>query len=357
MDPTPADSTPRWQHPLIAIGVTLFVVVTVVAAISFGTSSNGASDDASADAAPPPSSPSDPVDPTPLPVVPLEPPVAPAPVLRIEAERPSRTLLIDAVNAYLAAWRADDAIQLAELTWSKCTAPGTGIATELDGRLGEERAGASAARTIVVSATLGATDVVDDAGAAVDRLVFRLEDDRWRSGLCPDVENDLGSIVRLPADLTRVAGLSFEDESMTAEVLQRRDLAYAVFDGATLRQANFYDADIEGASFVGADLVDAWAPDVDSGTQGAVFDDADLTRAVFFDANLTGSSFAGADARSADFTGAVLDDVDFRGANLDGAFIDRIAASAVTDWTGAVCPDGETARETTGCLENLNPYG
>ncbi len=347
---------PRWQHPLIAIGVTLFVVVTVVAAISFGTSSP----DSGASSAGPSEDPSpsiEPADPTPLPLVPLEPPVAPAPVSRIEAERPPRSILIEAVDSYLGAWRTDDPTRLAELTWSNCGASGEDIAAELAGRLGENSTSATAARTIVVTSTLGAADLVDADGGVLDRLVFRLEDERWRSGLCPDAGDDLGSIIRLPADLTVVAGLSFEGESMTAEVLQRRDLAYAVFDGATLRQANFYDADIEGASFVGADLVDAWAPDVDSGARGAVFDDADLTRAVFFDANLTGSSFAGADARNVDFTGAVLDEVDFRGANLDGAFIDRIAAAAVTDWTGAVCPDGETAQEATGCLENLNPYG
>ena len=348
---------PRWQHPLIAIGVTLFVVVTVVAAISFGTSSRGPAEGASAGPSPDPSPSTAPADPTPLPQVPLEPPVAPAPVLRIEAERPPRSILVEAVDAFLGAWRADDPTRLAGLTWSNCRASGRDIAAELDARLGGQRSSVAAGRIIVVTATLGAVDLVDSDGGALDRLVFRLEDELWRSGVCPDVDDDLGSIIRLPADLTGVAGLSFEGESMAAEVLQRRDLAYAVFDGAMLRQANLYDADIEGASFVGADLAEVWAPDVDSGVQGAVFDDADLTRAVFLDANLTGSSFAGADARSVDFSGAVLDDVDFRGANLDGAFIDRIAAAAVTDWTGAICPDGETALETIGCLENLNPYG
>jgi hypothetical protein len=356
VEPTRA-APPRWQHPAIAVGVTLFVVVTVVAAILFGTSSTsglaaptpqpdgGAAPPASAD------------DPSPLPPLQVEPPVGPAPVLRVELDRPSRAVFVDAVESYLRAWRTGDAGRLVELTWSNCEDSGDDLATELDLRFGSARGETALDRAIVVTPNLGVVELNDGSGESIGRLLFAMETDQWRSGLCSGDSDDLGKIIDLPEDVTDVAGLRFEDESMEAEVLQGRDLAYGVFDGATLTQANLLEADIEGASFVGADLAEAWAPDVDAGAAGAVFDDADLTRAVFFDARLTASSFAGADVRGADFTGAVLDDVDFRGANLDGAFIDQRAALAVADWTGAVCPDGETAQTGRGCLDHLNPYG
>lgn len=74
-----------------------------------------------------------------------------------------------------------------------------------------------------------------------------------------------------------------------------------------LKRADFFRADLSGASLKGAQA------------QEAVFYQARLARTVFRDADLRGANFMEADLQGARFTGANLEGANFSGANLHGA--------------------------------------
>lgn len=76
----------------------------------------------------------------------------------------------------------------------------------------------------------------------------------------------------------------------------------ADFEGADLRQGNFFAADLRGASFRDADL------------RGAALAFADLRGATFDGANLTGAYLAGSILDGATFENATVDNTEFTGA-------------------------------------------
>lgn len=358
---------PGWQHPLTVALVSLGLVLVIVVAFSLdsGTSSDEGDDDTAfetptveptPDASAQPDEPGNEPEPTPV-----APPNAPPPVRRIEPDRPERADLWNTALDYLEAGRLGDSAEVATLTWSGCLATGDRLADEVLRRFQPDGFGSYELGTVlVVSANLGVVDVLPTDTEATERLIFVREDEQWRSGVCPDAPNDLGQLVELPADLpdlVRLAGLDYSGADLFQQALQARDLSYANFDDADLSRSNLAGSVFEAATFRGADLGEAWIAGATTGTEGADFSEARLFSAFFTDADLTASRFDGADAVQADFTGARLSEVSFRDADLTGAFIDVGSARLVADWTGAICPDGESADASTGCLTHLNPYG
>lgn len=113
-----------------------------------------------------------------------------------------------------------------------------------------------------------------------------------------------------------LASASFSNQSLInstwkGSVIKQSNFTYsnlsnAIFDGAKIN-AWFGCANLTGASFVGADLSIKWSDEwKDTG-----FDYATLKNANFTDANLSGVVFQGADVLNANFTNAIINNTDF----------------------------------------------
>lgn len=362
--PDRVETRPWWQHPATVTGVGLGVLTAVVVAFSLSTRAGDSPDeviDSEVAPTPPPTAAPSPdpgggsVDPDPTPG---GAPTAPPPILRIEPERPDRAEFQNAVADYVDAWTVNDLDALAALTWSGCTSGGAAIARELDSRLLPSVADFE--NLLVISANLAVVDLLIGGKTESVRVLFAREGGGWTAGPCPDPASDLAARIELPAEVDQIvalAGLDYSGEDLFQQSLQTRDLAYANFDDADLTRSNLAGSVFEAATFRGADLTEAWVAGATTGRSGADFSGATLFLTFFTDADLTASRFDGVNATEANFTGARLGDVSFRDANLTGAFIDVGSARLVADWTGATCPDGETADVDTGCIDHLNPYG
>lgn len=114
--------------------------------------------------------------------------------------------------------------------------------------------------------------------------------------------------------------LRFAPEDCSAKGdFQRANLskAYLGGGGVILDGADFYQANLSGASFKGLSLKGAQF--CEANLSGTVFANATMEKCNFRSATLQGTSFKSADLSDATFDGAVLRNVDFTGSKLDGA--------------------------------------
>ena len=95
-----------------------------------------------------------------------------------------------------------------------------------------------------------------------------------------------------------------------------------IFDGADLRGADLYGANLRGADLRGADLYGANLRYAN--LRGADLYGADLRYANLRGADLYGANLRGADLYGANLRGANLRGADLRGANLNGASGNRL---------------------------------
>ena len=115
---------------------------------------------------------------------------------------------------------------------------------------------------------------------------------------------DLAEATFVDADLSRssLVGANLEKADFTGAALYRASLTGANLKDATFRRANLKDAFLNGANLQGAHLASA-----------------DFSE-IYFDVN---PDFRGADLRNANFYEAILNGVDFSGARLDEASFNR----------------------------------
>ena len=96
---------------------------------------------------------------------------------------------------------------------------------------------------------------------------------------------------------------------------------YPNFDGCDWKNITIGDKNLDGASFIGANL--RGADFANFHLVNTRFDGAELTGAKFTEAKASGSSFIGANLAGADFTRTSLGDSNFRDANLvDSVFVE-----------------------------------
>ena len=96
---------------------------------------------------------------------------------------------------------------------------------------------------------------------------------------------------------------------------------YPNFDGCDWKNITIGDKNLDGASFIGANL--RGADFANFHLVNTRFDGAELTGAKFTETTASGSSFIGANLAGADFTRTSLDDSNFRDANLvDSVFVE-----------------------------------
>jgi uncharacterized protein YjbI with pentapeptide repeats len=129
-----------------------------------------------------------------------------------------------------------------------------------------------------------------------------------------------GSLTQGKVDLdgADLRGLDLRGEELTGYDLVGADLRGARFDGVFLTGVNMSYARVAKASFRGS-----WLHEVDfsnANLQGAIFDKAQVVNGVRFgDACLTDAKFRDADMKKAHFGQAIATNVDFTGAVVIGA--------------------------------------
>jgi hypothetical protein len=114
----------------------------------------------------------------------------------------------------------------------------------------------------------------------------------------------------------------FSESNLDYVVFQKADLDRALLDDVSIRSADFSGASLRAAVLGYANYDDRRDPSPPDPTAGPIFDHADLTGADFFNAQMEYASF-----RDARLSGANLSHADFRhadltGADLSGAYID-----------------------------------
>jgi uncharacterized protein YjbI with pentapeptide repeats len=129
---------------------------------------------------------------------------------------------------------------------------------------------------------------------------------------------------------------------MTYANFSGSNLTAQFFNGLNSCNANFDNATLVGASFVGGNC----------GFGGSTFVGANLSSSVWWNT---------ANARNVNFNGANLTDTKFTRANLTGATFVGATLTGVT-WVdsgssdGSTCPDGTTARSHDDtCVGHLTP--
>ena len=120
------------------------------------------------------------------------------------------------------------------------------------------------------------------------------------------------------------------DKIEVSHSFEGRDLRRAILNRSDLRKANFTGALLSGASFLGADLRNAFLgcpraekePKLDSCAQlqEAQFELGNLKGAILVGAQLQGANFVTAQLASADLSNAKLQAADFSQAKLQGAY-------------------------------------
>ena len=137
------------------------------------------------------------------------------------------------------------------------------------------------------------------------------------------------------------------------------DLRGVDFTGRNLSQANFKDANLEGACFIDTVLVSANFEGANlknadfscANAWGANFNETNCQNAVFLSSNLTEASFEGADLDGAPFAQANLTEANLQDTNIITAEFDN------TVGIFPVCPDtGSFTAWTIGEDEEGNEY-
>lgn len=205
---------------------------------------------------------------------------------------------------------------------------------------------------------------------------------------------ELGGATFVDADLSRsiLIGINLEKADFTRAVLYRADLSESVlteanfrganldgirldganlqrahlvaanlskfyfdskpdFRSADLKNANFYEASLNGVDFSEAELEEAKFNKAEM--KAAIFTNADLTEADMNEANLQGAFFNGADVSDVDFSesdlsgatfqGADIEDADFTEANLTNANFRSAENVDTAVFENTICPDGITS--------------
>jgi uncharacterized protein YjbI with pentapeptide repeats len=143
-------------------------------------------------------------------------------------------------------------------------------------------------------------------------------------------------------------GVDYDGCALTGSAYFDQNLLGAQFAGADLGTSHFYGgSNFDDANFSGAAISDSYLYD------GATFQNANFTGA-----NLSGSYlYATGDFTNANFTGANLTDAylyaggiftnaNFTGANLTGALLSEVTLSSAV-WDNTICPGGTDSSSYT----------
>jgi uncharacterized protein YjbI with pentapeptide repeats len=167
------------------------------------------------------------------------------------------------------------------------------------------------------------------------------------------VGQDLANADFFNAELTdgdfrdaNLADARFGQARLTGADFRQANLTNAGLNGATVTDADFTGAEVRGASFNAIEFCDSFwgCYTVGSGVtltqlySTASYQAGDLSGINFGLNDLAGAEFAGQNLTNANFSEAHLAGADFSAADVRGAFLDSIAAGAIT--TNLIRPDG-----------------
>ena len=178
-----------------------------------------------------------------------------------------------------------------------------------------------------------ATEII---GAAVTFFIFELVLERR------DQERDMLRALRQLKSKVNDTALSAFDELRETDFLYDGSLKHAELTGANLKDANFWEANLEGVKLVGAHLEDAdfW----DANLEDADLSYAFLQGSSFWEANLKGS-----DLREANLHGVNLSDANLEGATFEGKHGNNIIRAILDETT--TLPDGSKYDPNNGLAQ------
>jgi uncharacterized protein YjbI with pentapeptide repeats len=149
--------------------------------------------------------------------------------------------------------------------------------------------------------------------------------------------------VNLKLDDAHAAGANLGGIHGESTSMRRADLRRATFQGASVFNGSFDDANLEGAFLRGAQLATSFQR---ANLRHVVGIDATLAMSSFVEADLTGAIFLKADLSGARFQNARLSGTNFFGANLSGAELAGAGFDSTTTWPEGFDPIARGAVST-----------